>query len=277
MTAASFPLSISKIIPELWLYTPQSYQKGHLIILFMWMAAADKHINKYLSFHAQNFPTAKILLIKCPVISMLVSYPSQRKAMRPAVSAVLAHIAECGYDVAARTGSSWHTQPQILLHVVSTRGLNSATQLFIQCHQEINMPLPLCGILLDSAPPGVSYWKGYNAFTGALPKTFPINILTGIGMHILLILLQFYIAIGRYGPPEDLWRDSLLDEGLHNAKWIAYVYSKADQVVNWEDSKQAGWNVSELMYEDTKHCNHLPRNEAKCLKKANWAWGRAKL
>lgn len=261
--------NFSALSTSVSLYTPPDYETGNLIILCTWMGAADKHIAKYTDFHRAHFPTCKILLLRCTVPSLLLPYSAQRNQLKAAVHTIRAVIAECGIQ---SQGSAAGEAPHILLHLFSSGGANTATQLLLALHQDLQAPVPLVGIVCDSAPAGASYWNGYTAFTEALPKGYPAGLLSSLIVHIILCLLYLNIALGRYEHPEELYRKTLLDDRLWvNSKGakrrIAYVASEADRLTKFEDvrahagkARRAGLEVTELCYLDTRHVNHLAKD-----------------
>jgi hypothetical protein len=240
------------LTPTISLYTPPQPSASHLVILCTWMGAADKHINKYTELHKQRIPTARILLLKSKVTSMIAPYTAQQAALEPATAPVLATLAET------------NAPPKVLLHVFSNGGINSATHLLTVLQRQTHKPLPLVGIICDSVPTGAGYWKTYNAFMHSFPSSLPVSVVAGAVVHTLLILLFLSVAVGRYENPEDMWRRSILHEKLVGTNRISYVASKADKLTDWrdvaahaEEARSKGWEVREIIYEDSAHCNHL--------------------
>jgi hypothetical protein len=102
----------------------------------------------------------------------------------------------------------------------------------------------------------------------SFPCGYPTKILTTIFVHVVISMLYMSILIGRYEPPEDYWRKSILDEELISSKKICYIASKADKMIDWKDvsshaeeARQKGWAVREIIFEDTPHCNHISKHE----------------
>lgn len=133
--------------------------------------------------------------------------------------------------------------------------------------QKVRMPLPFVGLICDSCPTGGSYWKTYHAFMHSAPKG-SVRLFASVVVHVLLSLLYLSIACGRYEQPEELWRKTLLSEKLISSNKISYIASKADTQTDWRDvvshaemAKKKGWEVKEIILEDTPHCNHYAQNE----------------
>jgi hypothetical protein len=287
------PPSFSKIGSSTSFYTPQSYATGELIILCTWLGAARKHIDKYIASYRTIAPNAKILLIQSDVATVTSSYPTQRKAIMPAVEVVRAVLKECTYltstTVSSTDGTTKKYQgPRILLHTFSNGGPISATALLLAFHTHMTLPLPLVGIIMDSGPAAGYYWKSYNAMVLSLPP----GVLRSAGyvfVHGILLGLFASVALGRYEYPEVLVRRTLLDEtfvcGMETdaRRGICYLYSKTDRMTDWKDviehaamAREKGWDVGEVVFERTAHCNHFAKNEEVYVGEMKRMWnGRA--
>ncbi|KAH8730007.1 hypothetical protein GQ44DRAFT_700677 [Phaeosphaeriaceae sp. PMI808] len=244
-----------KITPDIQLYVPPNGDASRLVILSTWMGAADKYIAKYTELHQKIVPASSILLLKSGVSSMISPYKKQQKALEPAMAPVLRLLEQANDS---------KTKPNILLHMFSNGGINSAIHLLIDLQHKLKAPLPLVGLICDSVPTGTGYRKTYNAFMHSFPQSFPTNIAAGTMVHTLLILLFISVAMGRYDAPEDFWRKSILDKSLIDSNRIYYVASKADKQTDWRDvvehaeiARKQNWDAKETILEDTPHCNHL--------------------
>lgn len=240
--------------PHILLYTPSPHQAGQLILLCTWMGAADKHIQKYTDLYRQKAPGAKILLLKSVVGSMISSYSSQRRALRPAQQAVGQALQE-------------HEKPRILLHIMSNGGANSAANLLVGMEREWKAPLPVVGMVCDSTPNASSYTNTCNAFMYSFPWGFPANLLAAAFVHMTIALLYLWIALGNEAP-EDYWRRSVLDETLVRRKRACYIASKADRLTEWRDvvshaaeARRKGWATREILVDDTPHCHHMSKHQ----------------
>ncbi|KAI4635488.1 uncharacterized protein J4E87_000440 [Alternaria ethzedia] len=273
-TPTSPSLSFSKLGPRISLYTPPSHTTGELIILCTWLGAARKHIDKYIAAYRTIAPNAKILLIQSDVTSVTSSYPAQHKAIIPAVEVVRSVLSDCTYTPSPTVNTTkTHPTPKILVHTFSNGGPISATALLLALHTQTSTPLPITGIIMDSGPAAGYYWKSYNAMILSLPPG-PIRSAGYVFVHGILIILRASVALGRYEHPEVLVRRTLLDEefvsGAEKGKkrTVCYLYSKADQMTDWEDvvahkemAREKGWDVGEVVFEGTPHCGHFVGNE----------------
>ncbi|XXG96266.1 hypothetical protein Hte_002547 [Hypoxylon texense] len=257
-----------KLGPNIFLYTPPEYQAGRLVVLCTWLGAADKHIAKYADVYRTKAPNAKILLLKSVVGSMISSYSRQRKAMKPAELAVCQVLDECGYLQSAGGTKGSRNKPQILLHLMSNGGANSATNFLVDFNQRFKIRLPLVGLMCDSTPNASSYRKTCRAFMYSFPYSFPLSLVTSAFVHVTITLLYLSIAMGRYEAPEDYWRKSILNAELIENERACYIASKADKMTDWrdvashaEEARGKGWDVKEIMFDDTPHCNHIGKNK----------------
>lgn len=264
-------ITFQKVGPNILLFTPPSHTAGELVIICSWLGAARKHIAKYTDGYRKVAPNAKILLIQSSVGVITSTYATQLKAIQPAVQVVRATLDESGHGTIGKI--------KIVIHTFSNGGINSATQLLIALHKQLATPLPLHAIICDSGPAIGTYWKSYKGMTISLPKGFLWQLLGPVVVHAILIVLYSSIAIGRYEKPEDLWRRTLLDENITDSKTISYIYSRADKVTDWTDitshadvARQKGWDIHEVVFEDTDHVNHLGKHGEEYFQAVERVW-----
>jgi hypothetical protein len=280
-----------RLSSSILLHTPLNPAKGQLIILATWMGGAAKHIAKYTTLYKRLAPNAKILLIKGTIENMLYPHSIQRQNFKPAVAPILSLLKECGYTT---PNTPPETPPRILLHVFSNGGANSVSQLLYLLQQEIHAPLPLTGLIIDSALAIGGYDHNYHGFLLSLPDNLIFKILGPPALTVFLFVMENSIALGRYPRPEDLYRETMLDEDLlHVAgpreegfagKRICYFASTKDVMIPFQDvlshadeAKRRGWDVEMHMWDDTEHCNHLGQYEAEYTGAVKGMWEKAKL
>ena len=292
--------------PRTSLFTPQKPSHGQLIVLCTWLGAAHKHIFKYTSLYKGIAPGARILLVESNIRSITSSYVKQREAIKPAVSAALDTLAECGIfssnttqvaNDSHHTSSSSNTNkatPQILLHVFSNGGTTTATQLLLVLNAHLNVPLPLVGLLCDSCPAKGTYWRSYDAMVLSLPNNLATQLLGALVCHCILVMLYTWIACGNENPAS-LHRRTMLDGEMVSASGgegnvdlgkkkamgrVCYFYSKADRMCLWSDIKdhandarRLGWDVSEVIFEGSGHCAHFSMDKEKYADAVKSIWG----
>ena len=292
-----------KIAPRISFFTPQNPTGGQLIILCTWLGAARKHISKYTALYRNLAPGARILLVESNLPIITSSYARQRRAIKPALSAVLEILAECGIgsvpsektDAASEksqtVNNSRHSSlssntnqpaPQIFLHVFSNGGTTSATQLLLVLKAHLGTPLPLAGLVCDSCPANGTYWRSHEAMVLSLPKDPATRVLGALVCHCILVMLYMWIACGNENP-STLQRRTMLDGefvspsslkggkevgGERTGGRVCYIYSKADRMCWWpdvkhhaEEARMLGWDVSEVLFQESEHCAHLAKDE----------------
>lgn len=181
--------------------------------------------------------------------------------------------------------------PTIIIHTFSNGGTNTATQLLLELHRRLpHSPLPLRGLLLDSGPAKGTYWKSYNAMVLSLPRDAASQILGALAVHFLLTLLYTWIACGNENPAS-LMRRTLLNEDISKVVSkdndadverkgrVCYLYSKADEMVEWtdvrehaEEARKKGWEVHEEVFEGSVHCAHFSADSARYVNAVKTMW-----
>ena len=264
-----------ELAPSVLSYEPPSPRVGQLVVIAVWMGAQEKHIAKYTSLYQNLLPTVRILLIKCTVSSMIVKYKTLQKALTPAADYVRRVIEECDENAS--------TEPHVLVQMFSNGGINLITQILVVLSGMRNRPTPLVGLICNSTPAGVGYWKDYSAFRNALPQGFLFSILAPPFIHFLLIYIVVTVSLGINEIPQVVWRRSILDENLVDTKRITYIASKADKIIGWKDvvshaqeARKKGWEVREIIYENTRHCNHLQKDPQAYEDMVRDMWGEPK-
>ncbi|KAI3326187.1 hypothetical protein HD806DRAFT_489582 [Xylariaceae sp. AK1471] len=250
--------------PTISLYTPLEPEVGQLVVLCLWSGATGRLGWFYESLHRRNAPNARILVLKPSIKSMISSYSEQERAIKLAEEAVCNVLDECGYLDSGKTRSTSHTRPRILLHVMGYSGINSATNLLVVLERKLKKSLPVVGLICDSVPTGASYMKLCRVLTYYLQPDFPLDLIVWVFAHIVISFLYLSVFLGRYEAPGDHWRKLILDKKLIDCKRIRYFVSKADKLTDWRDvfshaeqARKKGWEVEELLFNDTYHCSHV--------------------
>ncbi|KAI0428981.1 indole-diterpene biosynthesis protein-like protein PaxU [Xylaria sp. FL1042] len=251
--------------PNISLYTPREPKPGRLIILCPSLGISNTRVFcQYTALYYKHTPHARILIINPSILSMISPSSKQENAMKPAEDTVCHVLNECGHLGESESRNS----PRILLHVMGNGGLNSATNLLVVLERRLKRSLRLVGVICDSAPGGASYRKACRALTyshvDSLLFQFPLGLVFWALVHIPLSLLYFFLAISQYDAPGEHWRDSILNDRLVDCKRICYFASVIDTVTDWRDvlshaeqARRKGWEVRELLFEDTPHCRHM--------------------
>jgi hypothetical protein len=282
--------------PRMSLFVPPIPAKGELIILCTWLGAGKKHIRKYVREYRKIAPHAKILLIESSVAIVTAPYVKQWEIIKPASEVVRTVLDECGYGEVNPTA-----KPKILIHTFSNGGgfpqapkpathplipprwigTNSATQLLLVLQKQVGYPVPLSAIICDSGPARGTYWKTYHSMTTSLPKGLFWQI---VGPVVVIAICNILFSSQWVGweKPENIYRRTLLDEAVVSCKRICYIFSKADTHVDCADvtshaaiASEQGWEVRQILFEDTPHCNHISKYRAEYIDAVMSCWKEA--
>lgn len=231
-----------------------------LVILCTWMAAFPKHIAKYTEEYKKLFPSAKILVIQSEMSDVFWHSHAFQAARFSVARRVIR-------ETLRDTGDTILTAPKerhILLHVFSNGGSLTATQLLRQLWSEINSPLPLRAMYMDSTPSRANVTRSVRAFKAALPRTL---FLRAIGTFLIYCgivpIFIFYRFFRKEYITEKLRRD-LVDAKLFSKDVPrAYLFSDADEMVNHVDvndhaveAKAWGYNVHNVEFTKSPHVAH---------------------
>jgi hypothetical protein len=266
--------------PYTTLYTPNNADETQLIVLCTWLGAGKRTIPKYIALHQQITPRTPILLIESSVWTVTPHYSIQRSRTRPAVTVLQRTLSNA---------ASQNVSPKILIHTSSNGGSNSATQLLLEFQATTGKPLPIQGIVCDSAPAAGGYWKSYHSIMMSLPKnSLAAKIVGPVLAHAVPGWMYLNAALGRYPVFEDLIRDTMLSsefvmtrEGKVEGRRlrIVYIWSKKDELIEWRDivehAKQAertGWEVRSEEFLESAHCNHLKMDGERYANIVREAW-----
>jgi hypothetical protein len=258
--------------PRISLFCPQVAAPGELIILCTWLGAGKKHVAKYAAGYRKIAPHAKILLLESSVWNIASPYVQQWSAIKPAAEVVLGVLDDCSNAKGSKT------DPKIIIHTFSNGGTNNATQLLIVLQHKLRYPLPVTGILCDSGPARGTYRKSFHSMLLSLPKGLFWQF---VGPVIILFVTNTLFASQLIGweKPERIYRRTLLDAQFVDCKRICYAFSKADTHVDWDDitshadeARDKSWDVEELEFEGTPHCNHISQYRLEYLDAMERVW-----
>ncbi|TDZ38562.1 Transmembrane protein 53-B [Colletotrichum spinosum] len=241
--------------PNTFLYEPPSARPDpnapKLIALFGWMSAQDVHIAKYTSRYMALYPTARILLVRCPFIHTLSPRIAKRE-IKPAVSVIRA--------LADATSRS-ETRPQLLLHVFSNGGATNLAkfyELYADADRAGRLELPPHVTVYDSCPGGFHWMRSYRALSAALPK-----FLAPLVHVVIAWFWVFQSPFGRHGFIGRMWTALKQKALLQSELRRVYLYSREDEMIYWADvekhaaeSKDVGFRVTKEKFDGSKHVAH---------------------
>ncbi|KAF1835912.1 hypothetical protein BDW02DRAFT_481623, partial [Decorospora gaudefroyi] len=164
------------------------------------------------------------------------------------------------------------------IHTFSNGGTNSATQLLIVLRKQLGYSLPVTGIMCDSGPARGTYIRSFHSMLLSLPKGLFWRIVGPIIIMFVTNVLFGSQLIG-WEKPERIYRRTLLDPDFVDCKRICYGFSKADTHVDWDDitshaddARRKGWDVQQLEFTGTPHCNHISKFRAEYFEAMARVW-----
>jgi pimeloyl-ACP methyl ester carboxylesterase len=220
------------------------------------MSAARKHISKYTQQYRQQYTDADILVVESGVAEMVYrSNSSQQIRLQPARDVLLSH---------ASKHAQGHSQRQAVLHVFSNGGSQCAIQLTTALPENVRRQA-FSAIIFDSCPGTATYQRTVQALTLSMPKS-PLTKYFGPHiLHAVLCLLYLALFVTRAEDTITRLRKQLNDHKLFSPDVPRlYIYSKADQLVPYQDvkshaddAKMKGYRAtSEVLFETSAHCAH---------------------
>lgn len=239
------------------------------------MGAQPKHIEKYTAAYQKLLPLAEIVVVQSHILDMTYrSNQQQRQTLQPVVDIVSRYL-----DHTTENGKA-----PIILHVFSHGGSNSGIQLLRALSEtaQSNKPLPLQAFILDSTPGNADYWRSFEAVATILPRSGPMRFLGQLSIHATLGLMYAgaWLGLSQAQGIEHL-RKELHDPQLFPLSTPrAYVYSKADRMVDWklvqshaEEAQAVGYEVTQHCFEGSSHCGHVMEDDVAYwdVVKSTWA------
>lgn len=194
-----------------------------LIILATWFRALPHQISKYTTTYLSFYPAASILILPNSIPDVVYRpYAIQQLNLQICIPIVQKHIQTPNHE--------------ILLHIFSNSGAHTACQLARAYRSHAGTGLPLGGMVLDSAPARGSYRTMGRGFVGGFPSTIILKQLLSLVMFALLGSLVLKKAItGEDNFIEKFRQDLNSEDILRSKRGRVYIYSREDQIVDWED------------------------------------------
>jgi hypothetical protein len=267
MTTTNFPpakieplSSLTRLTPEIHHHIPSPQTRDSrvqtapkLILLLGWMEARDLHLAKYVSKYQSLYPTSQILLIKCPLRSMVLRARGA-ESVQPAVAIIQAAVVG-GND---REKSN---KPDLLIHLFS----NGGSSLLSHLYTAFTTPslVPSHTTIFDSAPGEWSYAMASRATLAGIPAGW-VRLLSMPVVHLLCVAYWLlYIPWGR-AHPFALERASHNDLAKVRERRRVYVYSERDELVTADmverhaaDAVRKGFEVRLERFRGSAHCAHM--------------------
>ncbi|KIW00154.1 uncharacterized protein PV09_08330 [Verruconis gallopava] len=259
-----FP-DFTQLAPTIWYYCPKTNaangngsikKQPDLVILSTWMGAAPRHIMKYVTGYQNLFPKSPILMLTNSIGDIVLKTHKQHKEHLKGAIRVI-------HETASTIQS-----PKILLHLFSNGGAHHIAHLAFLYQRQFHTPLPITGMVLDSAPGRATYGRSVAAMSVGLPRFFLLRLLGLLVIHFLCASMWVRHHIFRQENIITKVRRQLIDPQLFpTSAPRVYIYSKTDRMVGWKDveynanlAKENGYSVRTERYENTEHVGHLRKD-----------------
>lgn len=241
--------------------TPLDPSHPTTVVIYGWGDALPKHLAKYVSGYRSLFPASRLVLIFSPILrALLAGLDARTQTMAPVLDAIYGP---------AGTATTPESSARILIQVMSnTGGINYAATLNAHAARHGGAAMPHALLVLDSTPgstdffPNIGRWSRALALGAGLPIPFPITQAVAAGFLGALSLAGWLVgrtsaadfSVGAVNNP------ALCDVGVRRM----YLYSKADDIIHWEDieahmarGREVGYSVEGELFEGTPHVGHM--------------------
>jgi hypothetical protein len=237
-----------------------------LIIICAWFRALPKYTVKYLAAHHNRYPQAQILLLRSNIGDMQhTPYSVQRKRMLPVVR-IIESLPPHSHSQTDSNDPPKPNKKEILLHIFSNGGSNSAVQLASAWHETHNSePLPISAMVLDSAPGSSSLSLAAKAITSSFPSQHRWWVTIAVYIFVLpLIALPAFVP-GGGGFLIDVLRERVNDPVFFpRGAGRVYLCSEGDGLVLMRDVEahaegagEAGFEAQVVRFGGSGHVGHV--------------------
>lgn len=225
------------------------------------MGAADLHLAKYLRHYRDLYPTAEVLLVKCPV-SHMIFRSRGREGVRVAADVLR-------YALATPEGEEGK-KPELLVHAFSNGGSAVLSWLY-EWFAEAGGVFPLHTTIFDSAPGKWSYATSYRAMITGFSPGWNRWLAAPVVHTLCAAFWLLYIPWRRFGrqDPFSLESGSHNDLGKVRERGRCYVYSDRDELVTAEmveehaaDAVGKGWPRESVRLEKFRGSGHVAHMKA---------------
>jgi hypothetical protein len=260
---------------KITLYRPTSIQTAptpsnnddngpDLIIICAWFRALPKYTAKYLATYHNHYPHAQILLLRSNIGDMQhTPYSAQRKRMLPVVRIIESLPLHPQID--SDDPPKPNKKKNILLHIFSNGGSNSAVQLASAWKERHSSPFPISAMVLDSAPGSSSLPLAAKAITSSFPSQHRWWVTIAVYIFVLpLIALPAFVP-GGGGFLIDVLRERLNDPVFFpRGAGRVYLCSEGDGLVLMRDVEahaegagEAGFEAQVVRFGGSGHVGHV--------------------
>lgn len=271
----TLPPQLVRLSDTVKLYRPFTTNKGRttnhvtgpdVVILCTWFRALPKHIAKYVESHQQRSPQAQILVIESTVGDMMYTpYSVQRERLSPVVDILK------GFNA---------MNQEILMHVFSNGGSNTAVQLAEAWRSSQSTPFPAASIVFDSCPGSPSLKLAADAVVSSSPKSSHWWVLI-FAWTVVVPFVAFPQLLGGPNVIASL-RERLNDTRLFSTQsQRVYLCSSADLMVpmsdvvrHYESAQSMGYGAELVEFENSAHVSHVMKDPRRYWNAIDEVWAR---
>ncbi|KAK1834895.1 hypothetical protein QBC39DRAFT_181433 [Podospora conica] len=242
--------------------TPLDPSHPTTVVIYGWGDALPKHLAKYVSGYRALFPASRLVLIFSPILrALLAGLDARTQTMAPVLDAI--------YGPAGTAAAP--DRVRILIQVMSnTGGINYAATLNAHAARHAGAALPHALLVLDSTPgstdffPNIGRWSRALALGAGKIPIIPFAVTQAVAAGFLGALSLAGWLAGRTSAADfsvgAVNNPALCDVGVRRV----YLYSKADDIIHWEDiekhmaaGREKGYVVEGELFEGTPHVGHM--------------------
>jgi hypothetical protein len=236
-----------------------------VIIIYGWGDAGLRHVVKYTAGYQSLFPRSKIIAVLSPILkAMTLSLDQRIRSMQPVIEETFREKIDLGQR-------SSPAQQTILMHVMSNTGGMNFAATFEAYRRKYNHPMPHNLLVLDSCP-------GSTAYTPANVRRFAFAMTVGTAAYfpwpkavtqwmwffMLYVLRGLELLVGRESAANFAVKATNSDVLAVKTASRLYLYSKEDEIINWEDiesnaadAASKGYRVDLKMFQGSSHVGHM--------------------
>ncbi|KAB8212459.1 hypothetical protein BDV34DRAFT_184024 [Aspergillus parasiticus] len=268
------PLSAyTKLSPSIYIQEPQSQSESNgapkTIILAFWMNAPPRALSKYVTEYTRLAPTARIIIILSSSKDFMTRSGKkvQEARLAPAVEALQASVSS-----SSSSEEKAKDQEQVFVHMFSNGGVFSTISLLTTYQKIVGRPLRISSTILDSAPGVATVSGAMKAFSFALPGPWLLRLLSKVALWVFFVLGALVRRLVGMSDAVSVARKAMNDQRLvcsgdggdGGKPKRCYIYSDADELVDWRDverhaneAEARGWVVTREKFLGSPHVSHM--------------------
>ncbi|KAB8233494.1 hypothetical protein BDV23DRAFT_159487 [Aspergillus alliaceus] len=253
----------TKLSPSIYIQEPQSRPSPNetnphpkTIILAFWMNALPRALTKYVTEYTRLAPSARIIILlsSSSDFTTCSTKRAQQARLAPAVEAIQAEAS---------------SQDPVFVHMFSNGGVFTTINLLSTYQARTGQPLRISSTILDSAPGVATVSGALKAFSYVLPRPWVLRLVCQAALWVIFVLGAAVRRVIRVSDAVSVAREAINDRRLvcgggDGVRRRCYVYSDADELVDWRDverhadeAEAKGWSVRREKFVGSQHVSHM--------------------